>query len=133
MIEVIITTLSIIGWALSVWMHPRLSESCIQHDSSNSAIDEAFAEFVNQIVDAGEVVTVPTGRDRKTSNASEDDCGFYIEIDESLPQAICIIPTTTFPTDEPTIPNSVARLGVRGFGILIQSHSSSELLEHQTS
>ena len=131
MIEVIITTLSIIGWALSVWMHPRLSESCIQQEPTPAAIDEASAEFANQIVDAGEAVTVvTTGRDRKISNASEEDCGYYIEIDESLPVAICIIPTT-LPTEE-TNPR-FGGVGIRGFGILIQSHSSSELFEHQTS
>ena len=131
MIEIIITTLSIIGWGISVWLHPRLSESCIQQEASSSAIDEAVAEFVNPFVDAGDAVTASSaGRDRKISNASDENCGLYIDIDESLPQAICILPTA-----EESIPNPsiMQRFGVRGFGILIQSHSSSELFEHQTS
>lgn len=119
MIELVVTTLSIVGWMVSIYLHPRLSESCIQEQTpnGNSGIEEAEIDTMDDSVrvDPSAVVVMDPwrrdyypGRDRKGSGDSEGYSGTASEIDDPMLPVARIIVTN----------EGGGSVRARGFGLL---------------
>ena len=115
MIELIITTVSILGWFVSIYCHPRISE-CL--DPAATAIDEAPASYAHPPPESDDYFVVSdaavglVSRARKGSRSSDDLSG----LDQtSLPRAVIVGPEDA--------------AAVRGFGTLVLSDSTAEMAQ----
>ena len=117
MIELVITTLSVIGWFVSIYIHPRISDCMTDGQSPATAIDEAPATFAHPPEDvifvvSDSAVIMISGRERKASRSSDD----LSEL--GLPHAVCVGPED-------------AAL-VRGFSTLVLSDSTADMTSSNT-
>jgi hypothetical protein len=132
MIELVVTTLSIVGWMVSIYFHPRLSESCIQEQTPNgtNGIEEAEIDTMDDSVrvDPSAVVIMESwrrdyhGRDRKNSGDSEGCAASEVD-DPMLPVARIIV------TNEGGASGGGVR--ARGFGLLAPEQVAVQSIENE--